>query len=273
MNKITTVIVDDEPLARKGLAIRLSEYTDLDIIGECINGSDAAAKIPQWQPDLVFLDIQMPGMNGFELLQFLHNKQHKIPVIVFVTAFDSYAIKAFEVHAMDYVLKPVDDDRLMSAVNKVVHYFSAQQQQLYKDKLAHLVAGITGDSCEDILRHLAQGTPIRISQFADTLAIKDGSEVTRVAMKDIKWIDAAGDYMCVHSSIGTHIMRSTMKELENELDPRLFVRAHRSAIVNINEVSKMVSRISGEYHLILQNGTEIKVSRSHRDQVKALIGV
>lgn len=271
--KITAVIVDDEPLARKGLAIRLSAFEQVDVIGECTSGNEAVEKIPQLKPDLVFLDIQMPGLNGFQVINKLREKSTSLPLIIFVTAFDSYAIKAFDIHALDYVLKPVDDNRLREALDKVDQTLSMQNEGSHKDKLVSLIADFTGDDCEDILRKLAEGEPISTNPYPSVLAIKDGSEVTRVPVDNIQWIDAAGDYMCVHAQDGTHIMRRTMKELEDELDPKKFVRAHRSAIVNINFVNKLISHISGEYHLVLHNGTELKVSRSHRDKVKDMIKV
>ena len=269
--KINTIIVDDEPLARKGLSLRLAEYENINLVGECKNGIEAVSLIPQLRPDLVFLDIQMPGLNGFQVINKLRELKQPIPLIIFVTAFDTYAIKAFDIHALDYVLKPVDGKRLQEAVDKVAQYIALHQEGGHKHKLAKLVADYTGDDCEDILRKLANGEEINTNPYGEILAIKDGSEVTRVSINDIQWIDAAGDYMCVHATGQTHIMRRTMKELEEELDPKKFVRVHRSAIVNINYVQKLVSHISGEYHLILSNGSELKVSRSHRDQVKEMI--
>ena len=269
--RISTVIVDDEPLARKGLSLRLAEFDNIDIVGECKNGIEAVALIPLVRPDLVFLDIQMPGLNGFQVINKLQELKQPIPLIVFVTAFDSYAIKAFDIHALDYVLKPVDERRLNDAIDRVLFTLEQKQQDVNKQKLARLVADFTGDDCEDILRKLASGESITSNKYPDILAIKDGSEVTRVAINDIQWIDAAGDYMCVHATGKTHIMRRTMKELEQELDPRKFVRTHRSAIVNITYVQKMISHTSGEYHLILTNGTELKVSRSYRDRVKDMV--
>jgi two-component system LytT family response regulator len=269
--RVSVIIVDDEPLARKGLSLRLAEFDNIDIVGECKNGIEAVTLIPQVRPDLVFLDIQMPGLNGFQVINKLQELKQPIPLIVFVTAFDSYAIKAFDIHALDYVLKPVDERRLKDAIDKVLLTLEQKQQDGHNQKLARLVADFTGDDCEDILRKLASGESITSNLYPDILAIKDGSEVTRVAINDIQWIDAAGDYMCVHATDQTHIMRRTMKELEQELDPRKFIRAHRSAIVNIKFVQKMISHISGEYHLILNNGTELKVSRSYRDRVKEMV--
>lgn len=269
LQKIKTIIVDDEPLARKGLRLRLEKHDDVEVVSECQNGLDAVSLISQHRPDLVFLDIQMPGLNGFQVIHKLRELKQPIPMIVFVTAYDSYAIKAFDVHALDYLLKPADDERLKDALDKVREYFTNQHQDEQSRKLVNLVAELTGDDCEEILRKLASGETVETNKYPDVLAIKDGSEVTRVAVSDIQWIDAAGDYMCVHALDGMHIMRKTMKELEQELNPQLFVRVHRSAIANIRFVKKLVSHISGEYHLILQNDTELKVSRSHRDKVKA----
>ena len=266
---IKTIVVDDEPLARKGLRARLERHEDVQVLAECQNGLEAVSSISQHRPDLVFLDIQMPGLNGFQVIHKLRELKQPIPMIVFVTAYDSYAIKAVDVHALDYLLKPADDERLGAALNKVREYFSTQHQDEQSQKLVSLVAELTGDDCEEILRKLANGEPVETNPYPDVLAIKDGSEVTRVNVQDIQWIDAAGDYMCVHALDGMHIMRKTMKELEQELNPQFFVRVHRSAIANIRFVKKLVSHISGEYHLILQNDTELKVSRSHRDKVKA----
>lgn len=267
--KIKTLIVDDEPLARSGLRIRLEKFDDVEVVAECQNGLDAVSMISQHRPDLVFLDIQMPGLNGFQVINKLKELKQPIPMIIFVTAYDSYAIKAFDVHALDYLLKPADDERLRAAIKKVREYFATQNQDEQSRKLVNLVAELTGDDCEEILRKLANGEAVETNPYPDVLAIKDGSEVTRVNVADIQWIDAAGDYMCVHALDGMHIMRKTMKELEQELNPQLFVRVHRSAIANIRYVKKLVSHISGEYHLILNNDTELKVSRSHRDKVKA----
>lgn len=270
---IKTIVVDDEPLARKGLCVRLERHQEIEVIEECQNGLDAVAAISRLRPDLVFLDIQMPGLNGFQVIQKLRELNQPIPMIVFVTAYDSYAIKAFDVHALDYLLKPADDQRLALALQKVKDYFVTQNQDEQSRKLVGLVSELTGDDCEEILRKLASGEKVETNPYPEVLAIKDGSEVTRVSIEDIQWIDAAGDYMCVHAIDGMHIMRKTMKELEKELNPQMFVRVHRSAIANIRFVKKLVSHISGEYHLILHNDTELKVSRSHRDKVKAAMKV
>ena len=272
MTKIKTLIVDDEPLARKGLAVRLEEYSDIEVIKLCSSGADAIEMCQSEKIDLVFLDIQMPGMNGFEVARALSESTKVLPAIVFVTAFDQFAVKAFEIHALDYILKPVDDNRLKQAVEKVHTYLKTQQDNAHKKKLASFVAGITGNNCEEILKKLATGDTLTDRRYPESLAVKEQGEIIRVPVATIQWVDAAGDYMCLHCEDGqTHILRKTMKELEQELDPQLFVRVHRSAIVNTKQISKLVTQVSGEYLLVLETGQELKVSRSYRDKVKAAL--
>jgi two-component system LytT family response regulator len=272
MSKIRTLIVDDESLARKGLAVRLKQIEEIEVIELCSSGEQALELCANQQIDLVFLDIQMPTMNGFEVARALSESVKPLPAIVFVTAFDHYAVKAFEIHALDYILKPVDDNRLKQAVEKVHSYLKTQQDNAHKKKLASFVAGITGNNCEEIRRKLATGDTIEDKKYPESIAVKEQGEIIRVSAASIQWIDAAGDYMCLHCSDGqTHILRKTMKELEQELDPKLFVRVHRSAIVNTKQISKLVTQSSGEYLLVLENGQELKVSRSYRDKVKAAL--
>lgn len=271
MSKIKTIIIDDEPLARRGLMVRLQPFDNVQVIGEANNGEQAITMIRQHKPDLVFLDIQMPLMNGFEVLTALQKLDIDIPNIVFVTAYDQYAIKAFEVHALDYLLKPVEDSRLEDAIEKVVAHMNDQQDVKHKQRLVGLMSEFTGDDAESILRQLATGESMR-SRFAEHLCIRDGGEITRVRAKSIIWIDAAGDYMCVHCSDGqTHIMRKTMKELESELDPKIFIRIHRSMMVNKSQICKLVTHSNGEYHVVLENGKELKVSRSYKEKVKSMM--
>ena len=272
MTRIKTLIVDDEPLARKGLAVRLKEFEQLEVVDLCPTGEKAIQACNENDIDLLFLDIQMPGMNGFEVAKTLSEKPGPMPAVVFVTAFDQYAVQAFEIHALDYILKPVDDNRLEQAVDKVQSYLKTQQDNAHKKKLASFVAGITGNNCEEILKKLATGDALEDKKYPESLAVKEQGEIIRVTTSSIQWVDAAGDYMCLHCNDGkTHILRKTMKELEQELDPALFVRVHRSAIVNTKQISKLVTQTSGEYLLVLDNGQELKVSRSYRDKVKAAL--
>ncbi|NMP15282.1 MULTISPECIES: LytTR family DNA-binding domain-containing protein [unclassified Thalassotalea] len=271
MTQLRTLVVDDEPLARKGLMVRLKDCNDIDIIGECSNGQQAIDAIKLQRPDLVFLDIQMPGLNGFDVVQNLTSANIDMPMVVFVTAFDQYAIKAFDVRAIDYMLKPVDMERLQQAIDTVKSALQQKQAGEHKQKLAELVSEVTGNDCQQILQDLASNTPVSISNYSDVLAIKDVGETTLVPTKEIVCIDAAGDYMCVHTHEGTHILRKTMKELEELLDPKHFLRIHRSSIVNRNFIDKFGNNVNGEYYLILTNQKELKVSRSYKDKVKQAV--
>ena len=269
---LSTLIVDDEPLARKGLAVRLAAHSDINIHAQCKNGREAIETLASEPVDLMFLDIQMPGLDGFGVIQKIIEQGLPMPMVVFVTAFDQYAIKAFEVHAIDYLLKPVDESRLSQALDKIRQHRQVQQDSVHKSRLVRLVSDVTGNDCEKILEQLASSETgdlaQNLNQYTDVLAIKDGGEVTRVMVKDILWIDAAGDYMCVYTGEGTHILRKTMKQLEEILDPKVFIRSHRSSMVNKNYIEKFCSQLNGEYFLVMKNGKELKVSRSYKDKVK-----
>lgn len=270
-NKIRTIVIDDEPLARKGLAIRLQSYQDIELVAQCGNGEDGLASISELKPELVFLDIQMPGMTGFEVLSALHESEQDLPIIVFVTAYDQYALKAFEVHALDYLLKPVDDDRLTECVDKIRQQIAQEHQNDNQSKLVDMMSQLTGADSETILKNLADGQPIQVKEYNNYISVKDVGETTRIPVKDVIWVDAAGDYMCVHCEDGqTHILRKTMKQLELELDPKQFVRVHRSVLVNNSAVKKVLTLSSGEYVIQLSNEHEIRVSRSYRDKVRSL---
>ncbi|MFT5635769.1 MAG: two-component system LytT family response regulator [Cognaticolwellia sp.] len=269
--QLTTIIVDDEPLARKGLAVRLQEHKDIDIIAMCTNGRAALEAVRAYQPDLIFLDIQMPGLNGFEVVEAIIEQGLVLPRVVFVTAYDQYALQAFEVHAQDYLLKPADEQRLAQTLDKIRQSISSEVNALHKSKLVRLVSDVTGNDCEKILQELENNEPVSISSYSDVLAIKDAGEVSRVPVKDILWIDAAGDYMCVHTHDNTHILRKTMKQLEEVLDPRRFLRSHRSTIVNKSYIDKFCSQLNGEYYLVMTNGKELKVSRSYKEKVKKAV--
>ena len=269
-NKIKTIIVDDEPLARKGLSFRLAEFVDIELVEQCSNGESALEAVKTHQPKLVFLDIQMPEMNGFEVLQRIQSMElADPPLVVFVTAYDQYALKAFDVHAVDYLLKPVDDERLKECLEAVKEKISSDMQSNHQKKLVALMSQLTGEAQETILKNLEQGEELEIKSYNSFISIKDIGETTRLPVNDIVWIDAAGDYMCVHCSDGeTHILRKTMKQLEQEVDAKRFIRVHRCVIVNVYEVAKVITLTSGEYVLQLTNEHEIRVSRSYRDRVR-----
>ncbi|MEP7242535.1 MAG: LytTR family DNA-binding domain-containing protein [Gammaproteobacteria bacterium] len=267
--RIRTVIVDDETLARRGLEIRLLAAQDFEIVSQCANGREAITAIATHRPDLVFLDIQMPGMSGFEVLAQLPHDS--IPLVVFVTAYDQYAIRAFEARAVDYLLKPVDDTRFAAALNRVrdrVRAISAEDQ---RDQLFNLIGEITGSGELVLEELLTRGRKALEPRHAEILPIRQGREIVRVPIAGIEWIDAAGDYMCIHAAGNTHILRGTMKDLEEYLDPKLFQRVHRSTIVNLRRVKSLRAHMNGEYFLTLDAGHELKLSRTYRDKVELFL--
>ena len=265
---MNALIVDDEALARRGLKHRLNAIGGVNIVGEARNGREAVKKIRVLSPDLVFLDIQMPGMDGFDVIMELQGET--MPTILFVTAFDEFAIKAFEVSAIDYLLKPVEDDRLKEALAKVRRLQSRRRDTAQKKMLLKLVSEITGESVKSISELRQKGIHNLKRKESRKLAIRDGGKTTWVKQDDIEWIDAAGDYMCVHANGETLIMRKTMKELEKELDSEFLQRIHRSTIVNIREVKEMQSHINGEYFLTLNGGHTVKLSRTYKNKLKHL---
>ena len=261
---LTALVVDDEKLAREGLALRLKELGSVEILEQCENGRTALRAIAELEPDVVFLDIQMPGVTGFELISRIQGDA--MPMVVFVTAFDAFAVDAFQVYAVDYLLKPVEQDRLESAVNRCLERKAEQASSVDKQKLLKMVVSLSGRSEGAIRDVLLTGDVL--NKQTDRLAIKDGSSTSFVPIREIDWIDAAGDYMCVHVGSETHIMRITMKELEARLDSSVFQRVHRSTIVNVDRVVKASSHVNGEYYLSLRSGATLKMSRSYKDKIK-----
>ena len=263
---IRTLIVDDEALSRRGIELRLRTQDDFEIVAQCANGREALAAIQQYKPAVVFLDIQMPGMSGFEVLAQL--PQESLPVVVFVTAYDQYAIKAFEARAIDYLLKPIDEDRFETALTRVREHVRARDAAGQRDRLLEIIAEITGSGQLVLDELLAHGRQALEPRRPEMLPIRQGRETVRVPVASIEWIDAAGDYMCIHAGGETHILRGTMKELEDILDPKLFQRVHRSTIVNLRLVKSLRAHMNGEYFLTLESGHELKLSRTYRDKVE-----
>lgn len=266
---LRALIVDDEPLARRGLEIRLSAMSDVEIVGESGNGRDAVEKIAALRPDIVFLDIQMPTADGFEVLRRFQGPE--MPMVIFVTAYDEFAIRAFDEHALDYLLKPVDDDRLGAAVERAREHMEEKNALEHRGRLLELIAEISGVEDIDLDELLEKGQEALAQGFLDTIPIKDAGRTVRLQADTIDWIDAAGDYMCIHAEGRTHIMRGTMKKLEALLDPRRFQRVHRSTIVNVDRVREVRSHINGEYFLILGEDIELKMSRHYKDKIRYFV--
>jgi two-component system LytT family response regulator len=260
MKKLRTLIVDDEELARRGLEIRLENFPDVSIVGQSRNGREALAAVTETAPDLMFLDVQMPGMDGFEVLQRMSGGS--MPIVIFVTAFDEYAIRAFDANALDYLLKPINDERLAEAVQRARVALEERRADSHRQKLLKLVCELTGRELTlDMALSEADGEQPR---FPRRLAIQDGRQTNCVDVDAIDWVDAAGDYMCVHAGGETFVLRGTMKRLEELLDPRMFVRIHRSAIVNRHRVSSLRPHRNGEYFLQLDCNHELKLSRKYK---------
>lgn len=266
MAAIRTLIVDDEPLARRGMQLHLQRHADVEIVGEAGNGRQALQAIAELRPQLMFLDVQMPGMDGFGVLRALPATQ--IPLTVCVTAYDQYAVAAFAASALDYLLKPIDDRRLDEAMQRARSRLAVRKAEDHYERLLKLVATLP-----DVTR--AQLDSLLLDGDANTggkLSIRDGQRVLRIQLDTIRWIDAAGDYMCLHTDDETHVLRSTMQELERRLDPRRFVRVHRSSIVNLERVKALRPHHNGECFLALDSGHELKLSRSYRDKVRVIGG-
>jgi len=268
MEKLKVLIVDDEDLARRGLRLRLHRFHDVEIVGECSNGRQALSRISELEPDLVFLDVQMPGLDGFDVVR--HLQQDNMPAVVFVTAFDQYAIRAFDVFAVDYVLKPVDEERLVRALDRARRHKRETQHFDEKRKLLAVIGEITGKSPGDLEIWLDKGY-VSSERFPEKISIRDGSTVKLLPVEQIEWVDAAGDYMCLHAGGQVHVMRTTMKTLENQLNPTRFQRIHRSTIVNVSRVQEITPHQNGEYHLHLECGTRLKMSRNYKDRLQKLI--
>ncbi|HEY0684375.1 MAG TPA: LytTR family DNA-binding domain-containing protein [Steroidobacter sp.] len=266
---IRAIIVDDEELARRGIELRLATHTDIVIVGHCVNGREALAAVAEQKPDLMFLDIQMPGLSGFEVLARLPHES--LPMVIFVTAYDRYALDAFEAQAIDYLLKPINDLRFTQALDRMRGYWQQRNALSQREQLIKLLATTqgTGSVDEQTLREYLHAE--RQPQYPQILPIRDDAGTVRVDVNTIDWIDAAGDYMCVHADGRTYVLRETMKSLEAVLDPKLFQRVHRSTIVNVSRVRRLRPHTNGEYFLTLEDGQEIKLSRSYRDRVDQLL--
>lgn len=264
---ITALVIDDEPLARRGLALRLETIDGVELVGQAASGRRALELVSQLKPQLLFLDIQMPGMDGFDVVRELGRQPH-FPLVVFVTAFNDYAVKAFEAKALDYLLKPVEQDRLEATLARVRRRLEQRQLAGERERLVGFVAEVTGESSDEVDRKLREREPLGTPGKQDILRIKDGSDIINVPMSEIDYVEAAGDYMCIHAGGETHIMRSTMKELEAQLDDNRFQRIHRSTIVNLSRVKRVSSHINGEYFLQLHDGVELKMSRSYKNKIE-----
>jgi two-component system LytT family response regulator len=263
MQKLRTIIVDDEPLALKLLRTVLSEITDVEIVAECSNGKQAVEAATKLQPELIFLDIQMPGMNGFDVIKSLQTDI--MPMVVFVTAYDQYAVDAFDLHAVDYVLKPLDSERIARSVDRAIDRLKNDVDRSFKSPLIGAIEEISERASKEKTDETVNNLPDGMKR---KLLVRDSGVVKVIPFDDIDWVDAAGDYMCVHAVGETHVIRSTLRDLMTKLDDNLFVRIHRSTIVNVERVVSVTPLQKGGSLLHLTQGESLKVSRNYRDSIR-----
>jgi two-component system LytT family response regulator len=265
---IRTILVDDEPLATQGLQLRLQAHEDVDVVATAANGREAIRQIKTHKPDLVFLDIQMPGFDGFSVIQGLLDIEP--PLFVFVTAYGDHALRAFDAQAVDYLMKPVDEDRLAASLDRVRLRLSEKRSAGEAERLKEALAEHAPEAAEELAEATPDSAPAA-SRYEKMINIKDQGQIFRVDVDTIERIDAAGDYMCIQTGDNTLILRETMKDLEKRLDPRRFQRVHRSTIVNLDLVRQVKPHTNGECFLVLDSGAQVKVSRSYRDVVARFV--
>jgi two-component system LytT family response regulator len=261
--RLRAIIADDEPAARRGVRLLLERDRGVDIVGEAAGGLEAVELIRREKPDLVFLDVQMPGCDGFEVLAKV--APEVVRAVVFVTAYDEHALRAFEVNAIDYLLKPYEDERFEAALQRAKDEVWRHQSDTMSARLTQLLEylRLTGDP--------AAAPAAKQDPALDRILVKSSGEIFFLKADEIDWIEAEGDYMKFHVAGRTHLMRETMARLEARLDPKRFIRIHRSAIVNIDRLRKLSPSFAGEYAVILHDGTKLKLSRGYHERIAALL--
>lgn len=250
---VRIVITDDEPLARERVRALLSRRGDVAIVGECGDAPEAVATIKREMPDILFLDVEMPGGSGFDVLAAL--SPDEMPVVILVTAFDRYALRAFEVHAVDYLLKPFDEERFVRALDRARGSLHRGRNDDVRQKLMALLADLPSPTG-------------RVERFV----VKRDGRVVFVKTTDVDWVESAGNYVCLHVGNETHVLRETMASVEAALDPSRFVRIHRGSIVNVDRIRALQPLFHGEFQVLLHDGTELVLSRGCRERFEAVIG-
>jgi two-component system, LytTR family, response regulator len=253
MKKIKTLIVDDEPLARERLAGLLEPLENVDLVGQCRDGEEAVIAIHDLAPDLVFLDIQMPGMSGFDVIDAIGTD--RMPLVIFVTAYDQHALRAFQVRALDYLLKPFDRERFTDALQRA-------RKQLERDE-----TGDIGRRLLALVKDLRRDQP-----RSDRLVVKSGGRLFFLRTDEIDWVEAAGNYVRLHVGSASHLLRETMAAMEARLDPEKFFRIHRSRIVNIDRIQELQPWLNGEYAVMLRTGARLTLSRGYREKLQERLG-
>jgi two-component system LytT family response regulator len=275
---IRTVVVDDEPLAREGLRVRLAREEDIDIVGEAADGPSAVDAILTFRPDLVFLDVQIPGFDGFDVVA--RTASTYLPTIVFVTAYDRYALKAFEVHALDYLLKPIAHRRFQEALRRARRELGRRDRETTGTSVSDFDQDEVLSAVADRLRRLLDAreaslagpgprdvTQTESPRYAMRFTVRDGERYVLLRVSDVDWAEASANYVRLHVGPRTYQMRMTMGDLERQLDPAQFTRIHRSAIVNLDRVREIRPEWHGEYEVALVTGATLRLSRGYRDRL------
>ena len=250
--KLRTLIVDDEVLSRKKIRAFLQEHPEFQVVGECADGEQAVVDIKANKPDLIFLDVQMPGRNGFEVLGCIEDKF--APAVIFVTAFDKYAVRAFEVRALDYLLKPFNKARFAEALNR------------FRERGARLSGADRKEELKAVLQEIQ-----RESRESERIVVKSGSRSILLRKGSIEWVEAQGDYVKLHSGKESHLLRETMNALSDRLDPGRFVRIHRSRIVNVDYIREIRPLWGGDCAVLMRDGTELTMSRTYRTRFQSAL--
>ncbi|HEU4893031.1 MAG TPA: LytTR family DNA-binding domain-containing protein [Vicinamibacterales bacterium] len=253
MKKIKVLVADDEPLARERLSGLLSQEPDIEVVGQARDGEEAVTAIHDDSPDLVFLDVQMPQMSGFDVIEAVGSD--KMPLVIFVTAYDQHALKAFQVRALDYLLKPFDRERFKDALGRA-------RKQLERDENGDL-----GRRLLALVKDLRRDQP-----KSDRLVVKSGGRLFFLRTDEIDWVEAAGNYVRLHVGPGSHLLRETMNAIEGRLDPDKFFRIHRSRIVNMERIQELQPWLNGEYAVLLRTGTRLTLSRGYREKLQDRLG-
>ncbi len=259
MRKIRALIVDDEPIARRGIRQQLQTEPDVEVVGECGNGREAVAAIKKQNPDLVFLDVQMPILDGFGVVESVGAEN--LPAVVFVTAYDEHAIRAFEVNALDYLLKPVDPERFQKTLARAREQVNGSETKHLNQKLSALL-----QSLEEFQPNVAAQPT-----YLERIAIKNRGRVFFLSVDEIDWLRAQGNYVELHAKDDAHLLRETMDGMESKLDPRKFLRLRRSTIVRVERIKELQPLFNGEYAILLKDGTQLVSSRRYRQNLNALL--
>lgn len=267
--KIRAIVVDDESLARDALLVMLGNDSEMEVVAQCRNGKEAVRAINEHSPDVIFLDIQMPEMDGFQVVEQIG--ANEMPVTVFVTAFDKYALRAFEAHALDYLLKPFDHDRFDTALQRAKALVRQRKLGEIGENLFALMQDVRSKNDESLVADSQKTQSAAQKEPIDRVVIKSSGRIYFLKTEDIDWVEGAGDYLSLHSGSQSHLIREKMNDFHAKLDSRKFIRIHRSTIVNIERIKDIQPLFKGEYVITLTSGKRLKSSRGYRHEFQRIL--